>query len=327
MMLLAMITSITLIIAQFLSLTPKQRLENSRLKKPNGILGAVASTVALLVALWLSAPLMLRVPSESFRELTKQSAIITAVRSAFPMAPSFIATLGDFLNDSTFPQVFTGQEPKIDTSKPLPDLGSFNTAVKKARASTVKIESLGCGGVVDGTGFVVGEGIVATNAHVIAGIRHPTIVDANGRHRGEPVWFDPNIDLALIRANDLAGQPLPIRESLVNKGTPAVILGYPGGGDFTATPSLIAESFTAKGRNIYNKNAVSRSVYSMHAEVHDGNSGGPVINEQGEVVGVIFASSTEYASTSYALTADYVVNALEQAAGQTATTTGQCMYQ
>jgi S1-C subfamily serine protease len=178
---------------------------------------------------------------------------------------------------------------------------------------------------VEGTGFVAATNRIITNAHVVAGVKNLVVIDSNGIHHATVVLFDKDLDVAILQANDLAGKPLALNTTTVADGTAAAILGYPGGGSFTASAAAVLESFAARGRNIYNQGETQRSIYSVKGSVEEGNSGGPLITKDGSVIGVIFAKSTTYDTLGYALTMQAVVHDLEQANGQTkAVNTGSC---
>jgi S1-C subfamily serine protease len=131
--------------------------------------------------------------------------------------------------------------------------------------------------------------------------------------------------MAVLRTTDLAGPPLVIKEALVPNGTAGAILGFPGGGDFTAGPAAVIDSFKATGRNIYNQGETVREVYSLKGTVRPGNSGGPLVDKDGNVIGMIFAESTTYDSVGYALTTDAILANLNQAKDQnTAVSSGSC---
>lgn len=242
-----------------------------------------------------------------------------------PSAPTIISDLGSLIDPNGFPQVFIGGEPNPRLNQPLPNLGQLAAAVNKDKSSVVKIEGQGCGGIVEGSGFVVGNDLVATNAHVVAGIRHPYAEDANGNHSVTVIWFDPNLDFAVLRVSNLAGNSLLLKGGQAPKGTAAAILGYPGGGPFNAGTASILDDFTATGRNIYGTGDTNRDVYEIQGNVIPGNSGGPLVNENGSVIGIIFAQSTTYNHVGYALTTDQIINELKQAEAQNQTvSTGRC---
>jgi len=288
-------------------------------------LGSVVAGATLLLAVWLGAAIFSNAPAGAIQRAIRGSAIVAQLDKSLPNAPTVVARLGRLIDPNGFPKVFTGLEPAIDTNKPLPSIGDLDAAVQKDRASVVKVEGEGCGGITDGSGFVASDGLVITNAHVVAGVARPYILDANGRHSTQVIWFDPDLDLAVLRAGGLSGAPLTMQTSAASVGEDAAILGYPGGGDFAADPAVIVDAFTAVGRNIYNQNQTQRSVYSIKGQVIPGNSGGPLVDKDGDVVGVIFAKSTSYDNVGYALAMAKVVSEFDQAKAQNqVVATGSC---
>lgn len=187
----------------------------------------------------------------------------------------------------------TNTRNSITSRAVLPDLQAFQSIIAKVKPSVVKVESHGCGVIVAGSGFIVGQDLVATNAHVIAGTHDTHVFDsANGEYSAALVWIDTNTDLAILRADSLVGAPLTdISVSSTPTGEQGVILGYPGGKDFTAKPAVITGNTTAY-YDIYGNSMPSRNVYTLNGEIDHGNSGGPLIGAFGNVMGVVFARST-----------------------------------
>jgi S1-C subfamily serine protease len=279
----------------------------------------------LLLIVWLSASIFSSVPMQGLQRQIRNSFIIAQLNKSLPPAPDVVAKLGHFIDPNSFPEVFTGLEPKIDTDAPLPSIGDLDSAVKQTRASVVKIEGAGCGGISQGSGFVADTKLVITNAHVIAGVEQPFIVDAAGRHKAKILWFDPDLDIAVLKAEGLAGKPLALSSGIAGNGTHGAVLGYPGGGDLTADPATILDSFRAVGRDIYNRGETERKVYSVKSTIEPGNSGGPVIDKDGVVIGLVFAESTTYDEVGYALTMDEVIEGLALARDRSQTVgTGSC---
>ncbi len=305
-----------LTISELLGLNLKLRLQHhlQRLNRADILLGAFAGAVTLLIAVWLITPVLVRLPFPGLQNAIRQSAIVSHLDTNLPAAPNVVAGLGHLIDPNGFPQVFSGLEPTPPANVKLPtSLGAMLPATKADEASVVKIEGQGCGGVVEGSGFVAGDGFVATNAHVVAGINQPYVLDSNGTHSATVVWFDPNLDFAVLRVNNLAGKTLGINTAHVAAKTPAAVLGYPGGGNFTAGPAMVLDEFTAVGLNIYNQGSTSRSVYEVKANIIPGNSGGPLIEQDGSVIGIVFAESSTYNQVGYALAMQKVVSELHQA--------------
>lgn len=300
----------------------KQKVHESRvrvLEKADRASGAIVGATVLLLIVWLCASIFARTPIVMLQQQLKGSVIISQLNHTLPEAPNVVARLGHLIAPNGFPDVFEGLEPRVNTDKPLPSIGQLDPAVQKARASVVKISGKGCGGVSTGSGFIAAPDLVVTNAHVVAGVAKPTIIDANGQHVATVAWFDPKMDVAILRSPALTAAPLAMAGAIAANGTAAAVLGYPGGGDFSAEPASVLDSFVATGRDIYNQETIRRQVYSLKANVVQGNSGGPVINQDGTVIGLIFAKSATYGQVGYALTMQQVIDALEQAS----TATGQ----
>jgi S1-C subfamily serine protease len=300
-------------IGEVLGLMLKRKLADRSVDKLDGGLGSVMAVATTLFAVWLFAAIIALGPTSQFQTTLKRSYIISSLEHSLPPASQLLSSLNKLIDPNGFPRVFSGREPSPDTQTPLPSLGSFDAVVAAARPSVVRVEGLGCGGIVEGTGFVYSDDEVVTNAHVVAGVRSPKVIDANGTHNTRVVWFDPDLDLAVLRVNGLAGEPLTINTADQRPGTPGVVLGYPGGGAFSAQTASVIDLFNARGRNIYGQGPIVREVYSIQAEVVPGNSGGPVLGQDGSVYGVVFATSTTYNTIGYALTGQQVAGDLAEA--------------
>jgi len=287
--------------------------------------GTLLAAVALLGAIWMGAAVFRTFPNQELQKVVRTSHIVSRLEAILPSAPDVLTKVGRLIDPNGFPQVFTGLEPFIKNDTPLPDVGELNPAVQASRASVVKIEGKGCGGIVEGSGFVAAGQYVVTNAHVVAGVTNPVVMDSLGAHRAAVVSFDADLDIAVLRTSGLAGKPLTLLDDTAANGTSAAALGFPGGGDFTVSPAAILDHFTATGRNIYNEGQTDREIYGIKAQIVEGNSGGPLVNKDGAVIGVIFARSTTYDKIGYALTMHDVIHDVNQATQRTtAVSTGSC---
>jgi S1-C subfamily serine protease len=316
---------ILLMIGEYIGIVLKTKVYAKPLNKVDNIFGSGLAFISMLVGVWLSASILLSLPNPGLQTAVRGSRIVSLLTQELPPAPNIIADLGRLIDPNGFPQVFTGTEPSPQDNVDVPSLGSLAAAVQKDQASVVKIEGQGCGGIVEGSGFVVKNNLVVTNAHVVAGIAEPFVFDNNGSHKATPIWFDPNLDLAVLQTSNLAGQPLVLTNATVARGTPGAALGYPGGGNFTAKPAAVMDEFTATGRNIYGQGETNRDVYELKADIIPGNSGGPLVAADGSVIGVVFAQSTVYNHVGYALTMNQVSGELKQAeARHQSASTGSC---
>lgn len=182
----------------------------------------------------------------------------------------------------------------------LPSGGIDDAELARAAASVVRITGTAfqCGSNLSGSGFVVAEDRIVTNAHVVAGVTEP-IVEAPGQPavEGRVVAFDPANDLALIAVSDLATPPLAI--SAAPAGADVAVAGYPFGGPFELRPARVMSvgpvTVEEGGRTS------TRDIMALAADVDQGNSGGPVLTGDGAVGGVVFAKSESVANVGYAI--------------------------
>jgi S1-C subfamily serine protease len=179
--------------------------------------------------------------------------------------------------------------------------------VREAGTSVVKVVGTAqdCGRRLDGTGFVVSDQHVMTNAHVVAGVDRPQVqIGGTGRtYDTKVVLYDPERDLAVLYAPDLRAEPL-VLDGTAEHGDEAVVAGFPGGGSYRLEAARVRDTINARGPDIYQRTTVTREVFSLFATVEPGNSGGPLLSLAGDVYGVVFAKSLDDQDTGYALTVD-----------------------
>ena len=199
--------------------------------------------------------------------------------------------------------------------------------VGAARGSVVKIRGVApsCQKVLEGTGFVVSPNRVMSNAHVVAGSESVTVEVDGQTYDAFVVSYDPNADISILDVPDLPAAPLSFVDELAPPGTDAIVMGYPGGGDFTATPARIRETIELNGPDIYRKTTVTREVYTIRGTVRQGNSGGPMINRGGKVLGVVFGAAVDDADTGFVLTSDEVGAQLAKVGSTARVPTGVCV--
>ncbi|HXL59177.1 MAG TPA: acid resistance serine protease MarP, partial [Mycobacterium sp.] len=105
----------------------------------------------------------------------------------------------------------------------------------------------------------------------------------------------------------------------------ALVLGYPGGGSFAATPARIREIIELNGPDIYRTSTITREVYTIRGTVRQGNSGGPMIDLNGRVLGVVFGAAVDDAETGFVLTAKEVSRQLQRIGSTDPVGTGACI--
>src|SRR5664280_265969 len=302
-----------------------RRVHHGVLGSIDAAFGVLVAVVASLLAAWLLANTLVNSSSLTLNASISRSRIIRSPDGVLPAPPSVFSQVQSFLSSEGFPPVFAQFAPASAGPVALPDNAQLQEAVARAGASTVKIVGDGCGQIQEGSGFVVGPGLVVTNAHVVAGIAHPSVEDDAGSHSTQVISFDPAYDLAVLRVGGLTEASLALDPTDVPRGTKAAVLGYPGGGPFQVAPAGVMAGFEAEGRDIYGQGLTVRQVYEIQAMVRPGNSGGPLVEPDGQVIGVVFSRSTTNGDIGYALTSTGVLPRVVRAAASSGTVgTGQC---
>ena len=271
--------------------------------------GVVVAVAAVLLSAWLVAS-VISSPNSRFTWLSSavaRSDILHSVDRVLPQVPPVFNELQNYLNEQGFPQVFTALNPPTTGTVPTPTDAATRALAEPGFYSTVKILGTACGDEQEGSGFVVGHGLVATNAHVVAGESTTDILVGDIPYRATVVLFDPDFDLAVLRTDAPLGPILPIDPNEVSRGTQAAILGYPEDGPLTIGSAGVEAEITAVGQDIYNQGAVTRGVYALDADVQQRELPGGAVVAPGEVVGVVFSRSTVYPHMGYALTSPGVL--------------------
>jgi S1-C subfamily serine protease len=199
--------------------------------------------------------------------------------------------------------------------------------VTAAQPSVVKIHAIApsCQKVLEGSGFVLSPDRVMTNAHVVAGASSVTVTVNGNPIDATVVSYDPAVDIAILAVPNLPAQPLAFADDTARTGTDALVLGYPGGGDFVATPARIREIIQLSGPDIYRNATVNREVYTIRATIEQGDSGGPMIDLNGRVLGVVFGAAVDDNDTGFVLTAKEVSGQLDKIGDTRPAATGACV--
>ena len=274
-----------------------QVLNRMHLRLPDRAAGAAVRGALALGVCWLLAAAVATIGAPApVANAVQDSTILREVSAALP-APTELVT--DLSNQLQLPVDLAGLVPNNGAGT-LP-AAQVSAASAAAAPSVVKIEGTGCGSV-EGSGFVTGDGLVVTNAHVVAGATSITVTDRRGTHRAEQLIVDGAADIAILRADGLRAPALSLTSEPVANGTPAVVLGYPGDEALTAVPAVVVQKLPVLESRIGGTGLVSREVYRLAATVRPGNSGGPLLDTSGHVIGVVNARSLTNNDTGFALT-------------------------
>jgi len=220
-------------------------------------------------------------------------------------------------------------DPQIPVGNVDPPDASLATdaVVAEAAHSVVKIRSTAplCQKILDGSGFVIGQDRVMTNAHVVAGAETFSVSVDGHEHDATVVAFDPNADISILEVPGLAAPPLDFAHGVALTGTDAVVLGYPGGGPFVANPARIREVIELTGPDIYRSTSVRREVYTIRGTVVQGDSGGPLIDREGRILGMNFGAAVDDPETGFVLTTKQVYPHAVNAVSLEPVPTGACV--
>ena len=291
--------------------------------------GAVVGAAQALLIIWLAGGLIAISPLTRMAEAAQTSTAVRTMAAVLPPPGEFATNLGRLLDDTGLPDVFIGFEPLPAPDVERPDDPEARAIAAAAEASTVKVSAQTCGLGSVGTGFAIAPGYVVTNAHVVAGARPSgvRVTTLDGRsHDAAAVFFDPDVDVAVLLVDQLAVPPLRFASHDPERGTLGAALGYPGGGHLTVVPAAVAGRYPATGRDIYGEDRVRREILELRAEIDRGDSGGPLVLRDGTVGGVVFAEARTEEEVGYALTPTAVSVLVAPAIGRTgAVDTGPCL--
>ncbi len=276
--------------------------------------GAALSVVAVLVVAWALGVAVSGSPLKWVSQEVSNSEVLRRVdRVMPPRARQALHSFNDVVGASFFPRYLEPFAPEtiVDVGPP-PAKISKDPEVRAAAQSVVKIHGENsCGGGVEGSGFFYSDNRVMTNAHVVAGVSTPRLVTESGEVDTTVVYYNPDIDVAVLRVDGLALPHLSFDRD-AEAGDPGAVLGFPGDGPYDVRGARIRAQQRLRSEDIYGEGTVVREVYSVRSTIRPGNSGGPLVSPDGEVLGVVFAASVKDPSTGYVLTADQVGEAAAQ---------------
>ncbi|MCP4962113.1 MAG: MarP family serine protease [Actinomycetia bacterium] len=306
-------------VGQIIGLQLGERLRSSM---PTGVgptdrtAGAIAGAVGVLVMFWLLVPTLGEVPGWTSDQI-EGSFIANTIDERLPQPPDALSALREAVGERSFPTVFE-EAPELTAPGPPPaevPLDDRSQAI--VAESVVRIHVPACSRIQQGTGYVAENGIVITNAHVVAGATEVKVIDGGGeRHSGVIVGFDADRDLAAVMVEGLDRRPLV--PATIEAGDVAAVFGHPGGGALRVAPATVGDVLRASGRDLYDEVETQREVLVLGADLWLGDSGAPVVDIHGAIVGVAFAVAPDGEHTAYAVTtAEVDAFGAEQAPGGT----------
>jgi len=295
----------------------------NRASGPDRVAGALVGGFGVLVVFWFLLPTLAAVPGWTSNQVAG-SFLAESFEETLPIPPDTLSALRNAVGEESFPTVFEESTSLIDPGPAPTRLELSDELVARVRASVVRLNVRACGRTQQGTGYVQSPELIITNAHVVAGGSQVTIIDDVGEHfEGTVVAFDAERDLAAVRVVGLSAPPLTAATALPNSA--AATFGHPGGGQLRVAPARVADVLRASGRDLYDVDNTIREVLVMAVSLRLGDSGAPVVNLDGGVVGVAFAVAPDGDDTAYAVTTAEVIGFLDENDTTTPTGASACL--
>jgi S1-C subfamily serine protease len=272
--------------------------------------GAAVSLLSLLLIAWLVGRAVASSPYPSLASSVRNSVVITTVDGLVPDAGrDALAGFRDLVGERGFPEVFEDLQPVDAGDVAPPDTAlAASAVVRQVAPSVLKVTGVAedCRKRIEGSGFVYAAERVLTNAHVVAGVREPQVEVDGEQLPARVVLFDPGRDVAVLAVDGLRRPALTAAPAPAAAGDSAIVVGYPRDGPFRSDPARVIRTQDARGQDIYQERSVVREIYAVKGLVRSGNSGGPLVDVRGRVLGVVFAAAADDASIGYVLTWDEV---------------------
>lgn len=284
--------------------------------KVDSIFGAIIQVVTAMIVVWLILVPAASNNSTGVGTALSQSRGLHALNKVMPgwvrNLPSKTSAL---VNSSDFPVIMDPLDRAPKSEVGAPDAALKNSPVaQKSQDSVVKVvgHAQQCQRLLQGSGFVVAPNTIMTNAHVVAGTDSVDLQTTQGVVKAKVTYYNPATDIALLKTSNFAAKPLPWSDHVAEHGENVIVLGYPMGGDYTASPARVRDHFVVSGPNIYANQRVEREAYSLRGTVVQGNSGGPLLDETGKVLGLVFGADMNETDTGYALTKEEVLKHVQE---------------
>lgn len=252
----------------------------------DGVLGSVLSTALALAICWIAGAVALQTPgARQYRADIQRSEILQRLNDALPPSGRLLNALARF---DPFPAL---NGPSAQVAAPPAGVGR-DPHIRAVAGSVVRVTGTACGLGIEGSGWVAGDGLVVTNAHVVAG-EDDTGVQVRGggtRLPARAVAFDPRNDIAVLRVGGLDAPALPLAED-PPIGRVGAILGFPKNGPYDVRSARLGPTRTVLSQDAYGQDNVTRSIVAFRGLVRSGNSGGPVVDTRGRVIATVFATA------------------------------------
>lgn len=307
----------------------KKRLNRRSTNSADRVLGFPVAGVATLLVLWLLAgifiasPLASVVPAVSYD--IRQSRILKATSQVLPIGDDFTGPLRRFLTANRLPLPLPPFESP-DAPPVIVDPALVGAkGVERASDSVFLVRGVACGQQVEGSAWVAKPGYLVTNAHVVAGMSEPSVIQGPKSLPATVTYFNSSLDLAVLKVPGIRADPLALAGGDPAPRTHGATIGFPGGGSQVVAAAAVRTTASTRTADIYGYPGVVREIVYFAGEVKPGNSGGPLVNADGVVIGVVFATSLAGGEDDYALAPSAVRESIASGiSASTPVSTGRC---
>jgi S1-C subfamily serine protease len=278
--------------------------------------GLLLGGAAGLALVWVLGAAVLQLPGQtSLRRYAVESEIVQRLNEIVPPRK----VLNALARIDPFPSIAGPAPPRQAVD---PDVLRL-PGVRRAYPSVVRVVGTACGLGVEGSGWVARPGLVVTAAHVVAGVRHPTVQrrGTGAALHARTVAFDRANDVAVLRVRGLRAPALRLAQP--HEGRSVAILGFPENGPFDVRAARLGSTRTVITQDAYGRGPVQRPIVTLRGIVRPGNSGGPVVDARGRVVTTVFAATRGGLRGGYGVPNAVVERDLSRA-GDRSVSTGAC---
>lgn len=285
----------------------RERMRSRLATALDGLGGALLTAAIALGLSWITGAVVLQTPAvRELRDDVQRSLVLRRLNATLPPSGPILNALARI---DPFPRL-EGPSPRVG---PPPAAVAGDPDIRRARPAVVRILGSACGLGVQGSGWVAGDGLVVTNAHVVAGTDDSTVqLDGDGDILdARAVFFDVRNDLAVLAVEGLTRPGLPLAGD-ASAGTPGAVLGYPGNGPYDVRPARVGATVRTSSSDAYGRGPVSRRLTVFRGRVRQGNSGGPLVDRRGRVLATVFAATVGGPAGGYGVPNGLVRSALRR---------------
>lgn len=290
--------------------------------------GALFGAAATLTVSWMLGLALAGSTLPLLAPAANQSTVLRALDAVdLPVRDLLLDRFTALGRRADFPRYVDALTAERIVAVPAPDPADADLpAVVAATSSVVKVVASGDGATGEqGTAFAVAPDLLMTAAHVVVDAGSVVVRAPDGPVEVEVAACDLAHDVAVLRLADtdsLSGAPLELVD--VAAGDPVVVVGFPGDGPLVRGAARVREATTWQSSDVRGDGRHEREGYTVRGTVRPGGSGGPLVDLDGRVAGVVVASSRVDDETGYVLDREQVTPALEAARDGEGALAGAC---